>query len=131
MPEILIICPENKESIIVSLIEASQLKSGGADVAVFIEWGALIAFAEKKFEYSPPIKRYAATLEKNLKKMGYSTEPMDYLKTAKDAGVPMYGCVVEATTLGIKDKLPAEIQLLELPDSTKLLVEAKKVIGGF
>ena len=131
MAEIVIICPGDRESMVVSLHEASQLKGGGADVAVFFEWGALIAFAERKFEFSPSVARYAATMEENAKKMGLATDPMDNLKTAKAAGIPTYGCAVEAALLGIREKVPPEIQLMELPDSTKLLAEAKKVIGGF
>jgi hypothetical protein len=45
-----------------------NLKSEEADVVVFFEWRALVAFAEKKFEYSPLLSKYATAIEKNAAK---------------------------------------------------------------
>ncbi len=121
----------NLETIIPSLIMASKLKSEGSDVVVFFEWRALVAFAEKKFNFSSTVARYATTIDENAKKMGLPTNPMDLLKGAKAAGVPIYGCAVEAALSGITEKVPPEIQLMEEPDLTKPLLEAKKVVSGF
>ena len=121
----------NLETIIPSLIMASKLKSKGADVVVFFEWRALVAFAEKKFDFSSAIARYADSIKENSRKMGLPIDPMDLLKGAKAAGVPIYGCAVEAALSGITEKVPPEIQLMEEPDLTKPLLEAKKIVSGF
>lgn len=52
------------------------------------------------------------------------------LKGAKAAGIPIYGCAVEAALPGITEKVPPEIELLEQADLTKPIIEAKKIIGG-
>jgi predicted peroxiredoxin len=68
----------------------------------------------------------------NLKKAGFPEDPMEFLKGAKAAGVPIYTCATTVALLGIAAKLPPEIQPLESPgEIVKLFAEAKKVIGGF
>jgi peroxiredoxin family protein len=119
------------ETIIPSLIMASKLKSEGADVVVFFEWRALVAFAEKRFEFSSPVARYASSIEENARKMKLPTDPMVLLKGAKAAGIPIFGCAVEAALSGITEKVPSEIKLMEEPELTKPLLEAKKIISGF
>jgi hypothetical protein len=37
---------------------------------------------------------------------------------------------VEAALSGVREKVPPEIELLELADLSKPIVEAKKIIGG-
>jgi predicted peroxiredoxin len=119
------------DSISSSLFMASKFKSEGIDVAVIFEWRALVAFAEKKFEYSPLVAKYAPAIEENARKMGLSIDPMDHMKGAKAAGVPLYYCGIEAVLAGITEKLPSEMQLLEEKDLTRHFLEAKKVISGF
>jgi len=85
---------------------------------------------EKDFKYSSPVAKYAAITEENAKKMGIPTDPMALLKGAKAAGIPVYGCAVEAALSGITGKVPPEIELLEQADLTKPIIEAKKIIGG-
>ena len=118
------------DTLIPNLVMALSLKAQGVDVAVFLEWRALIAFVEKDFKYSSPVAKYAAITEENAKKMGIPTDPMALLKAAKAAGIPIYGCAVEAALSGVREKVPPEIELLELADLTKPIVEAKKIIGG-
>ena len=119
------------DTIMPSLIMASKLKSEGTDVTVFFEWRALVAFAENKFEYSSSVAKYAATIEENARKMGVPIDPMYLLKGAKAAGIPIYGCAVEAVLAGITEQVPPEIQLMEEQDLSKPLLEAKKVVSGF
>jgi peroxiredoxin family protein len=118
------------DTLIPNLFMALSLKAQGVDVAVFLEWRALVAFVEKDFKYSSPVAKYAAVIEENAKKMGIPTDPMTLLKAAKAAGIPIYGCAVEAALSGVREKVPPEIELLELADLTKPIVEAKKIIGG-
>jgi peroxiredoxin family protein len=118
------------DTLIPNLVMASMLKAQGVDVAVFLEWRALVAFAERDFKYSAPVAKYATTVEKNAKKMGVPADPMTLLKGAKAAGIAIYGCAVEAALSGITEKVPPEIILLEEADLTKPIIEAKKIIGG-
>lgn len=118
------------DSLIPNLFMALTLKTQGLDVSVFLEWRALVAFAEKDFKYSSPVARYATTIEENAKTMGLSTDMMALLKAVKGAGVPVYGCAVEAALSGVQGKVPPEIELLEMADLSKPIVEAKKIIGG-
>jgi peroxiredoxin family protein len=118
------------DTLVPNLVMASMLKAEGVDVAVFLEWRALVAFVEKDFTFSAPLAKYAVTTEENAKKMGIPTDPMTLLRGAKAAGIPIYGCAVEAALSGITERVPPEIQLLQQTDLTRPIVEAKKIIGG-
>jgi hypothetical protein len=43
---------------------ASKLKKEGEDVVIFFDWRALVAFAEKKFEFSPSVAKYSTQFSK-------------------------------------------------------------------
>jgi peroxiredoxin family protein len=134
MAETVIMCSgaHSFSSVGTSLTVAIQLKGAGQDVAVFLDWEALVAVVDKKLEPAPILAPYAATMVKNAKKAGFPEDPMDFLKGAKAAGVPIYSCAMTVGLLGIAAKLPPEIQPLEFPgEVVKLFAEAKKVIGGF
>jgi peroxiredoxin family protein len=118
------------DTLIPNLIMASMLKEQGVDVAVFLEWRALVSFVEKDYPFSSSVAKYATTIAENAKKMGFSTDPMELLRAAKAAGVPVYACAIEAALTGITEKVPPEIKLLEEADLTKPIIEAKKIIGG-
>ena len=113
-----------------ALFDALQLKGRGVDVAVLFAQAAVAALAEQKFDTSPPLAKYTTTINENLKKMGFSTDVMDYMKQAKSAGIPLYAggwCDL----LGVRGKLPPEIQEIEIPEAEKLMAEAKRIIGRF
>jgi peroxiredoxin family protein len=118
------------DTIMPSLLMASKLKKEGVDVVIFFEWRALVAFAEKKFEFSPSVAKYATTIFENTKKMGFPSDLMDLLKAAKADGIPIYGCAVEAALTGITEKIPSEIELMPYEDLSKPF-EAKKIVSGF
>jgi predicted peroxiredoxin len=117
-------------SIATALFTAAQLKGLGVDVAVVFDEAAIAALAEKKFDPSPALAKYAATIFGTLNKMGMSTDPMDYLKQCKSAGVPLYACGGWCDFLGLRAKVPPEIQVMEIPEIMKLTAEAKRIIGG-
>lgn len=118
------------DTLIPNLIMASMLKGQGVDVAVFLEWRALVSFVEKDYPFSSSVAKYAATIAENAKKMGFSTDPMELLRAAKAAGVPVYACAIEAALTAITKRVPPEIKLLDEADLTKPIIEAKKIIGG-
>jgi hypothetical protein len=110
---------------------ASRLKSERTEVAVLLQWRALVAYSEKKFEYSPSIAKYAAAIGESEKKMRLPLHPVDFLKRIRAAGIPAYSFAVEVALSGITEKVPPEIQLIDEEGLTKLLLEAKKVVSGF
>ena len=110
--------------------DAVELKKLGVDVAIFFQGEAIAALAEGKCEWSPALAKYATTIEENMKKMGFPSEPADYLKMCKAAGVPLYGSGGWSDLLGVREKLPPEIQVLEIPEAEKLIAEARNIIGG-
>jgi len=63
--------------------------------------------------------------------MGVPADPVFLLIGAKAAGIPIYGCAVEAALTGIAEKVPPEIELMEEKDLSKPFLEAKKITGGF
>jgi peroxiredoxin family protein len=118
------------DTLIPNLVMALSLKAQGVDVSVFLEWRALVAFVEKDFKYSSPVAKYAPTIEENAKKMGLPIDATSLLEAVKSAGIPIYGCAVEAALSGVREKVPPEIELLEMADLTKPIIDAKKIIGG-
>jgi len=52
---------------------------------------ALVTLAERKFGYEPTplLKPHEATIHKNMKAIGLSTEVAEYLKAAAAAGVKL------------------------------------------
>ena len=117
-------------SMTTALFTAAQLKGMGVDVAVLFDEEAIAALAEQKFDVAPPLAKYATTIIENVKKMGLPTDTMDYVKQCKAAGVPLYACAGWCDFLGVREKLPPEIQAMEIPDVMKLTAEAKRIIGG-
>lgn len=133
MAEMLLWCCEGSfSSIGTNLFLATQLKGAGVDVAILFDVEALAALAERKFGYEPAplLKPYEATIQKNIRAMGLPTEAAEYLKAAAAAGVPLYACAGWAGFLGVAQKLPAEIKVMEIPDVVKLLAQAKRIAGG-
>lgn len=133
MPEMLLwCCGGSTSSIGTNLFVGTQLKGAGVDIAILFDTEALAALAERKFGYesTPLLKPYEATIPKNMKAMGLSSEVMEHLRAAAAAGVPMYACAGWAGFLGVATKLPGEIKLMAIPDVVKLLAQAKRIVGG-
>jgi len=129
MAETLIFCAQGyANSISVSLGLANMFKGQGVDVAVLFSMEALVAFAERRFVFSPLVAKYAETVIENTEKMGMSTDPMETLKRAKGAGGRIYACGFWADLLGVRDKLPPDMEIVEIADMLKLFTEAKKVV---
>jgi hypothetical protein len=133
MAEMLMWCCEGSfSSIGTNLFLATQFKNAGVDVAILFDMEALVALAENKFGYEPAplLKSYAKTIEKNMTAMGMPTDPAAHLKTAIDAGVPLFACGGWAGFLGVGSKLPAGIKVLDIPSVVKLITVAKRITGG-
>jgi len=131
MAETLMICSKGTMNAInSSLLTATMLKGQGVDVAVFFYQEAVVSFAERKFEIPPLLAKYTETMFRNIGKTGLPTDTMEILKMAKGAGVPVYICSIWADILDVRDKLPAELEVVETADAVKLFAEAKRHIGA-
>jgi predicted peroxiredoxin len=113
-----------------ALAVVTELKKQGTDVAVVFDEAAIRALAEGNFSPSPEVADMFSTIGENVQKTGWPMDPMDYVKHAESAGVKMYACGAWCDFLGVRGKLPAQVQVLEVPDVVKLLGEAKRIAGG-
>jgi peroxiredoxin family protein len=118
------------DTLIPNLSMASMLKAQGIDVAVFLEWRALVAFVENDFRYSSPLAKYADAIEHGAQETRLPIDPPTLLRGVKAAAIPIYACGVEADLCGIRDKVPPEVQLLPMEELGRPIVEARKIIGG-
>ena len=74
------------DTLIPNLTMAWIFKAQGIDVAVFLEWRALIAFVENDFEFSSPLAKYAGAIGQNAAKMSLPADPTVLLRGVKAAG---------------------------------------------
>ncbi|MCE5252603.1 MAG: hypothetical protein LLG45_00065 [Actinomycetia bacterium] len=118
------------DTLIPNLWMASMLKAQGVDVAVFLEWRALVAFTDNEFTFSSPLAKYAGAVEQNAKQMELPLDPLTLLRRVSAAGIPIYACGVEADLCGIAAKVPPEIQPLKMEELNRPILDAKKIIGG-
>ncbi len=132
MAETIVICKDGTvNSYLSALIIAANSKKGGEDIAVVFVQEGLAALVDKKFRYDPGLESYAADIEKNAAEMGVPSDPLELIKMASSAGVPLYACHAWMKLLGGKPPrfdVPEGLQKLELPDLLKELSNAKKVI---
>jgi len=120
----------HRDSMATALFLAALLRAQGSNVDVVFSRGALVSLAERKLYDSPEIASYSDTINDVVEKMGFSTDTMDYLEQCKTAGVGLYASTNWVSFLAVKDKLPAEIEIIEPLQLAKLIMEAKKVIGA-
>jgi len=108
---------------------AILLKGEGIDTAVLFYQEAVVSFAERKFEFSPLLEKYAEKILQNINKRGHPSDPMEIIKMAKVVGVPVYICGIWAELLEVTDLIPAEMEIITMEEGVKLGAEAKKVLG--
>lgn len=113
-----------------ALAIAIQLRGQGMDVAVLFDEAAIRALAEGKFDPSPELADRFAAIAENVQRAGWPVNPMEYVNQAQSAGVKLYGCGGWCDFLGVRDKVPPQIQILEIPDVVQLVGEAKRIAGG-
>lgn len=130
MAETLIMCNQGTQtSINGALFTAIQLQAMGVDVAVEFGQESLVAFAERVFMISPLLSTYAETMITNCKQLGFPTDPIATLQLAKALNVPIYTAEPWIQVLDIRDKLPAEIDVLSLDDMMALIAGARRHIN--
>jgi len=114
-----------------SLASAMLAKQEGLEVEVLFVQEAIVALTEKKFRMSPVLEPYQGKLTEVVKGFGLSTDPVELVGIVKKAGVPLFTCPIWTEYLGIKDHVPEEIEILELPKFMDKIIKAKKILGTF
>ncbi len=131
MVETIIVCKEGTiNSYLSALIVATNGKKAGGDIAVVFMQEGLAALVAKKFRYAPGLESYAEDIKKNAAAMGVPSDPLELVKMASGAGVPLFACYAWMKLLGKREDadIPEGLQKLELKDLVVELDRAKKVI---
>ena len=130
MVDTMVLCSKGAlNGIMSSLLSAMYLKGRGVDTAVLFYQEAVAAFADRRFEFSPLLQRHADTILQNISKAGHTSDPVEMVKLAKAAGVPVYICGAWVDLMGVRDSIPAEMEIITIEDGVRLVAESKKVIG--
>ena len=122
---------ESKQSIVACLGTAIALRQKGLAVTLMYEHNAMIALAERRFEYTGLLESYADATEKAISDHGFPTEPMELLKIAKEAGVDIISCPIWTAVAKSRNVLPSELRIVELNELFDIIAGAKKILGSF
>jgi len=132
MPETIVLCKEGTiNSYFSTLIVATNMKKAGEDKALVFMQEGLAALVDKKYRYDQGLEGYAEDIKKNAAEMGVPSDPLELIKMASSAGVPLFACYAWMKLLGGKTPrfdIPDGLQKLELKDLLQELGKAKKVI---
>lgn len=130
MVDTLVLCSKGTLNGITSSISAAvYLKGLGVDTAVLFYQEAVAAFADRKFEFAPLLQKHANTILQNLSKAGHTSDPMEMVKLAKAAGIPVYICGAWIDLIGARDSVPAEMEIITIEQGVRFVAESKKVIS--
>ena len=141
--DMIFICRDALEnSLISNLVMAIEAKKDGINVGVIFTQEALAALAGETFSWSPLLQERGKRLKiaQGAKKMeipmisardARQTDVWNLVNAAAEAGVALFACPVWQGLLGLEEKLPSQIQKIQLPEALKLLTDARKVIGTF
>jgi predicted peroxiredoxin len=120
----------HRESLVTTLYFAAGLKGKGLNVAVLFDKAAAAAIANHEFKSSPELSPYLGIVRENATTKRVVKDVMDYVRLCETAGVPLYTCGAWVDIVGVRDFMPPEIQVIEIPETMTLIAEARKVIGG-
>jgi peroxiredoxin family protein len=130
MVDTMVLCSKGTLNGIMSgLLTAVYLKGLGVDTAVLFYQEAVAAFADRKFEFAPLLQKHANTILENLSKAGRTSDPVEMVKLAKAAGVPVYICGAWVDLIGARDSVPAEMEVITVEQGVRLVAESKKVVS--
>jgi hypothetical protein len=121
----------SKQSILANLATALALKGQGQEVVLMYDQEAMIALAEKNFDYTGLVGKYASATENVISSCGVSTDPFILLKAAKDAGIDVITCALWAGVAGSRNQIPSELRVVELDELFHLIADSKKIMGSF
>ena len=104
--------------------EALAGLGGGA-----LAWSPLLADRDTTMTVAKKAADKGIPIISSLDKRETDIKPLT--KAAKEAGVGLFACPTWSDLLGLRGRLPAEVEEIDMPMALKLLSEAKRVIGGF
>jgi predicted peroxiredoxin len=132
MTETVVVCKDGTiNSYLSAIIVATNMKKAGGDVCMVFMQEGLAALVDEKYRFDPGLEGYAEDIKKNAADMGVPSDPMELVKMASGAGVPLFACYAWMKLLGGKPPrfdLPAGMEKLELKELVEELGKADRVI---
>ena len=113
-------------SLLSHFVDAMTARKAGEDAGLILAEEALWAIATGEFTPRPDLESHINM--DVVRGAGFPTDRDGLLKMTKDAGVPVKACGGWTAILGLEGKLPQGVEVAEVGP---LLLEAKKIIGGF
>ena len=141
--DILLICRDALgNSVIANLALALDARRRGRRAAVLFTEEALAALAGESFGWSPLFRSRPAriTISRGASAMGVPvaaerddrwTDFPRLLAAAHEAGVELLACPIWSQILGLDDRLPVEVSVMESTEALERLMDERRVIGGF
>jgi peroxiredoxin family protein len=127
-------------SLVGSLMVALHARKTGSEVAVLMTQEALAALARGTFEWPRELsgQEMRLTLADHGKKMdvpllgrgeGRQLDAKGLVSRAREAGVVLYACPIWSALLGLEDELPDGLTALDTAALTRLIQDARQVVG--
>ena len=141
--EMLLICRDAREDVLLStVVMAMEAKKAGAEVGILFTGEAIAALSGRSFNWSPLLQDRDTRMgvSRTAKEMGYPlasprdarwTKPLQLLPAAGEAGVRLMACPLWTKLLNVDEKLPKELERLDMAAVIRELRQAHKVIGSF
>jgi len=125
--ELVFVCKDGDLGSLMShFVDAITAKKAGVDAGLILAEEALLAIATGEFSPRPVLDKFA--LAEAIRRIGLPADRDSLLAAARDAHVPIIACGGWTAILGLEGKLPEGVTVGQIGP---ILLEAKKVIGGF
>ncbi|MDY6861672.1 MAG: hypothetical protein SV062_01630 [Thermodesulfobacteriota bacterium] len=132
MIDLLIICRDALlHSYLANLSLAIFGKESGMNVEVMFTQEAAVALVNKNYRISPLLEPYLNKIEELKKKFDFPEDLIGLIEKADKTGVKMFTCTIWSVHMGIREKLPKEIDILEISEVLGKIKDAKKILGTF
>lgn len=141
--ELLFICRDALEDALLGTVAtAMEASEAGADVGILFTGEALAALSGRSFDWAPLLRDRETRMRvsRTAKEMGYPlanprdarwTRPLQLLPAARDAGVRLLACPIWSKLLNADEKLPGELDRLDVASLVRELRDCRKVIGSY
>ena len=141
--EMLFICRDAREDALLgTVVMAMEAQEAGAEVGILFTGEAIAALSGRAFNWAPLLEDRDARIgiSRAAKDMGYPlassrdvrwTKPLQLLPAASEAGVRLLACPLWSKLLNAEEKLPEELEPLDMESLIRELRQTPKVIGSF
>ena len=133
-----------EDSLLGTVMMAMEARKAGADVGILFTGEAIAALSGRSFNWSPLLEDRESRMgiSRTAKELGYPlasprdrrgrwTKPLQLLPAASEAGVRLLACPLWSKLLDAGEKLPEELEQIEVESLVRELRQAQKVIGSF